>query len=87
MAGYIPDRDDQFDTWQTQFAAYLNANLAALGLVPADPDVTALNTARTDWQTKYPAHIAAQNAAQSARQAKDASRAAYEVILRRLSIG
>jgi hypothetical protein len=87
MAGYIPDPDDQFDTWQAQYATYLNANLAALGLsvVPPDSDVTALNTARTDWQTKYPAHIAAQSAAQTARQAKDASRAAYEQVVRRLT--
>jgi len=84
---YIPDPDAQFDTWQTQYATYLNANLAALGLpvVPPDPDVTALNVARTDWQTKYPAHIAAQDAAQAARQAKDASRAAYEEVIRRLT--
>ncbi|MCL4283921.1 MAG: hypothetical protein KJZ62_02355 [Fimbriimonadaceae bacterium] len=82
---YIPDPDDQFDTWQTQYATYLNANLVALGLTGLDVDVVALNAQRTDWQTKYPAHVAAQAAAQTARQAKDASRAAYEVIVRRLT--
>lgn len=85
MADYIPRDDAGFDTWQTQFATYLNANLAALGLTPLDPDVTALNTARTDWQTKYPAHIAAQNAARTAREAKQTSRSAYEEVIRRLT--
>jgi hypothetical protein len=83
-ADYIPGADAAFDTWQTQFATYLNANLAALGLAPADPDVAALNAACGDWQAKYPAHIAAQNAAANARQAKDESRAGYETVVRRL---
>jgi hypothetical protein len=85
MADYIPGTDAAFDTWQTQFATYLNANLAALGLIALDPDVTALNTARTDWQAKYPAHIAAQNAARTAAEAKDASRSAYKTVIRRLA--
>jgi len=81
---YIPDPDAAFDTWQAQYATYLNANLVALGLTALDGDVVALNAQRTDWQTKYPALVAAQDAAQAARQAKDVSRGAYEVILRRL---
>jgi hypothetical protein len=83
-ADYIPGADAAFDTWQNQFATYLNANLAALGLTAIDGDVDALNGARTDWQAKYPAHVAAQNAAATARQAKDASRAGYETVVRRL---
>jgi len=82
---YIPDPDAAFDTWQTQYATYLNANVVALGLTSLDGDVVALNTQRTDWQTKYPALIAAQDAAQAARQAKDVSRKAYEIIIRRLT--
>lgn len=30
--GYFPEPGDQFDTWQTQYATYLNANLLALRL-------------------------------------------------------
>jgi hypothetical protein len=47
--------------------------------------VTALNSARADWQARYPAHVAAQSAAATARQAKDASRAGYETVVRRLA--
>lgn len=84
MPDYIPRTDAGFDTWQTQFATYLNANLGALGLPPGDADVAAVNAARTDWQAKYPAHIASQNAARAAREAKDESRATYERAIRRL---
>jgi hypothetical protein len=81
MADYIPPDDAGFDTWRTQSATYRNANLAAPGLLPGAPDVTTLNLARTDWQAKYPAHIAAQNAARTARETKYASCAAYEVVV------
>lgn len=67
---YIPDPDAAFDTWQTQYATYLNANLVALGLTALDRDVVALSAQRTDWQTKYPALVAAQDAAQAARWQK-----------------
>ncbi len=83
--GYIPRSDAEFDSWQANFQAYVNANLAGLGLTETDPDVLAMNTLATDWSTKYAAHIAAQAAAQSATQAKDASRQAYERTLRRLA--
>ncbi|MBI5706276.1 MAG: hypothetical protein HZC36_04730 [Armatimonadetes bacterium] len=84
--GYIPDRDDQFDTWQGNIKTYVNANLANLGLsaLPLDADVALMNSSQTDWVAKFAAHIAAQAAAQAAREAKDISRAAYEVVLRRL---
>lgn len=80
----IPRGDAAFDTWQSQTVTYLNANLAALGLVPIDPQVVAVNDAQADWEITYPAHLAAQAAAQAATQTKDASRAAYEAALRAL---
>lgn len=85
MPDYIPPSDDAFDTFQNQYKAYVNANLAALGLSALDSDVVAMNTSGGDWLAKYPAHVAAQAAAIGAREAKDASRAAYEVVLRRLT--
>jgi hypothetical protein len=82
---YIPIPDSAFDTWLANYLTYLNANVVALGLTALDTDVTALNSAQTDWQTKYPAHITAQGAAATARQAKDASRNTFVTIFRRLT--
>ncbi len=82
---YIPGSDADFDSWQANFRAYVNANLAGLGLTATDPDVLAMNTLATDWATKYAAHITAQATAQSATQAKNASRRAFERTLRRLA--
>ena len=86
MPDPIPASDAEFDTMQANAVTYINGHLAALGLgpLPPDADVTAMNTAQTDWNTKYPAHITAQAGAQGAREAKDDSRAAFTVILRRL---
>ncbi len=89
MPDFIPRDDAGFDTYVGNFATYLNANLANLGLpappAPPDADVTALNTARTDWTTKYAAHVAAQAAAEAASIAKVASRGSLEAIVRRLA--
>lgn len=88
MPDYIPRDDANFDTWQANFKTYVNANLANLGLptgLPGDPDVNAMNTAQTDWNTKYPAHVSAQASAQAAREAKEVSRNAYIGIIRRLA--
>ncbi len=38
---YIPKGDADFDSWQANFRAYVNANLAGLGLTGTDPDVLA----------------------------------------------
>lgn len=85
MPDYIPRDDAGFDTWQSNFATYVNAHLAAIGLptgIPGDPDVDEMNTERTDWATKYSAHTAAQAAAQAARSAKDASKGALVQTIR-----
>lgn len=84
MPDYIPGDDAGFDTWQGNIKTYINANLAGIGLTALDGDVVAMNTQQTDWIAKYAALISAQAAAQAAKQAKDVSRHAYEVILRRL---
>lgn len=82
MADYIPGPDANFQAWQTNFVTYANANLAALGLVAAD--MTPVTTAQTAWQTAFPAHVTAANAAKAAKQAKDEARASYVSTIRPL---
>lgn len=79
---YIPNSDADFSAWIHNLVTYANANLAGLGLTAAD--LTPLQTAVTGWDTVYPAHVAAQASAQSARQAKDDSRADVEGAVRPL---
>ena len=75
MADYIPGPDGSFQAWQSNFVTYANANLAALGLIAAD--MVPVTTAQTAWNTAFPAHIAAANAAKASKQTKDEARAAY----------
>lgn len=82
MADYIPGPDANFQAWQSNFVTYANANLAALGLTAAD--MAPITAAQSTWQTAFPAHIAAANAAKAARQAKTGARAAYVAVLRPL---
>ncbi|MDT5123620.1 MAG: hypothetical protein QOC96_3102 [Acidobacteriota bacterium] len=79
---YIPRADGDFDAWLQNLVGNVTTNTAALGLTAAD--ITPVQDAVTDWQTKYAANTTAQAAAQSARQAKDDSRAATEGIVRSL---
>ncbi|MCH8273175.1 MAG: hypothetical protein IH851_00085 [Armatimonadetes bacterium] len=80
--GYIPQADSEFDTFQINFADYVNANMAGLGLGLGELD--ALNAARTAWEASYPAHVTAQAAAQAARQTKQTDRETYETEIRNL---
>ncbi len=82
MADYIPGPDANFQAWQSNFVTYANANLAALGLVAAD--MTPVTTAQTAWNTAFPAHVAAVNAAKAAKQTKDENRAAHVAAIRPL---
>lgn len=68
------DSDAEFDAFWTAFMAYATPNLAALGITLPNVLWTALLAAKTDWDAKYPAHIAGQATAQSLREAKDVSR-------------
>jgi hypothetical protein len=68
MADYIPGPDGSFQAWQANFVTYANANLAA----------------QTTWNSAFPAHVAAVNAAKAAKQAKDEARAAYVGVIRPL---
>ncbi|HUT94828.1 MAG TPA: hypothetical protein VMY37_35550 [Thermoguttaceae bacterium] len=82
MADYIPGADGAFHSWQDNFATYVAANFAALGLDALE--IVDLNGARAAWSTAYPAHTAAQAAAESARETKDTARQAYEAEIRPL---
>lgn len=82
MADYIPGPDASFQAWQANFVTYANANLAALGLVAGD--MTPVTAAQTTWNTAFPAHVAAVNAAKAAKQTKDEARQAYVAVIRPL---
>ncbi|HYF13860.1 MAG TPA: hypothetical protein VD971_02175 [Phycisphaerales bacterium] len=82
MADYIPGPDADFNVWQNNFVTYANANLAALGLVAAD--MSPITSAQSTWATNFPAHVAAKQAAQAAKAAKDDARRAYVAVIRPL---
>jgi hypothetical protein len=83
MPDYIPPSDGAFDAWQDNFVTYVSANAAALGLNPG-VDIPPLSSASLDWGAAYPANVAAQQAAQSARQTKDAARTDLIALVRPL---
>jgi hypothetical protein len=83
MAGnYFPDGDAEFTVWLTQFAAYANANLAALGLVAGD--MAPLTAAQTAFNGSVTAKESARNAYANAVQASTTARANAEVAVRML---
>ncbi len=72
------------------FAAYANHYYEAVkkwwntqGLDPTD--LKPLETALAQWNKDYTAHVAAQNAAEAARQSKDAAKRALEGAIRPIS--
>jgi len=79
---YIPSSDGDFNAWLQNLVSNVTTNTAALGLTSAE--ITPVQEATTDWNTKYAANITAQTAAQSARQAKDDARTATESVVRPL---
>jgi hypothetical protein len=82
MSDYIPPNDADFNTWQDNFVAYVDKNLAALGLTAAD--LTPITAAQSLWKSAYADHIAAQAAAQGASQAKKTARDDYVNLVRPL---
>ena len=81
MPDYIPRTDSLFDTWQTNFVTFFNANAAGLGFDPL-VDVPALNTAQGVWNGSYAAHTTAQADAKAATGTKDLDRDALIAIVR-----
>jgi hypothetical protein len=79
---YIPSNDSEFQAWLENFVSYAAAHLSDLGI--AAPDIDPIANGKTDFDTKLTAHFSARQAAQSARQAKDDSRAGVEDLVRTL---
>ena len=76
----IPKNDDDFNKLQAQFVTAVAAAPAAYG-VPA-ADVTQMQADQATWNTAYPAHVKAQEEAQTAAEKKNASRTKLEADVR-----
>ena len=73
---YMPRPDGNFSAWANH---YYEAVKKFYEEQSFDPDLlTPLQKALATWNAQYPAHVRAQAAAEAARQAKDAARAALE---------
>jgi hypothetical protein len=73
---YMPRPDGNFSAWANH---YYDAVKKFYDVQGFDPDLlTPLLKALETWNAQYPAHVAAQQRAEGARQAKDAARAALE---------
>jgi hypothetical protein len=70
---FIPAKDSEFDTWISNFQAYVAAHAVELGLTPAQA-LEVLN-AKTMWGLSYSNHIAAREAAGNAQATKEEKRA------------
>ena len=79
---YIPRPDADFLAWVVNFNAYANNNLTGLGILL--PDVLPVTGALTTFQTAFAASNTARQAAQAAKQNKDATRATLETAVRAL---
>ena len=79
---YIPETDESFDGWQSNFMTEVATMLVALGLVPAD--LTGLLTEQTTWVNAYAVGSKAVKGSRSATQVKNKNlaRGAYEKSLR-----
>lgn len=80
---WIPADDAEFNTFLVdQFAPYLAANAAALGLTPAD--VTAMTTQKNAWSYAWTGLTNALAALAAALAEKEAKRKATETVMRAL---
>lgn len=75
-SNYIPRPDGNFSAWANHYYEAVKKFYDAQGFDPTD--LKPLETALENWNKDYPAHVAAQQRAEGARQAKDAARAALE---------
>ena len=75
-SNYIPRPDGDFAAWANHYSEAVEKWWSTQGF---DKDeLTNLKKALDTWNAQYPAHVRAQAAAEAARQAKDAARAALE---------
>lgn len=80
MADYLPSPDAAFNNWQINFVNYLQNHPNNLDL--DDEELAKLLAAQSQWETAYEGHLNAQSVAQSACQAKEDSRKAWEQEIR-----
>lgn len=73
---YIPRPDGDFAAWANHYSEAVEKFYIAQGLDPGA--LIPLKEALQAWNEAYPAHVAAQQRAEGARQTKDAARAALE---------
>lgn len=76
MPDFIPRPDARFGAFVSHFLTVVSDWWADHGLDPND--LKPLNEALAAWNKVFPAHVAAQAQAESARQAKDAGRVVLE---------
>ena len=73
---YIPRPDSDFAAFADHYYEAVEKWWDANGLAPSD--LTQLKQALDTWDAFFPAHVKAQNAAEGARQSKDAARRELE---------
>ena len=79
---YIPRSDTDLLAWATGFTAYVSGHLAELGI--DEDDIARIETARMNFYLKINDNIAAQQAAESAREEKDVTRDTLEAAINRV---
>jgi hypothetical protein len=77
---YIPRPDGDFNGWASHYYDAVKAWWEVQGLDPTD--LKPLEMALAEWNTAFPAHVAAAAAAEAARQGKDTSRVSLEAEIR-----
>jgi hypothetical protein len=77
---YIPRSDTDLLAWANNLTIYICEHLAELGI--GDDDIARIETARINFYLKMNDNIATQQAAESAREEKDASRDILEATIR-----
>jgi hypothetical protein len=80
---YIPEKDSDFKDWLETYDNYVNSHAEDLGL--SDGQKIELHSATGTWNTNYSNLMAAQAGLRAATQAKDASRAAVEELVRKFT--
>ncbi len=75
-SNYIPRPDGNFSAWAQHYYDAVEKWWSVNGF--DDSELEPLKDALALWAAAYPAHVAAQQRAEGARQAKDAARAALE---------
>ncbi|MBX9738344.1 MAG: hypothetical protein K2X32_15595, partial [Phycisphaerales bacterium] len=73
---YMPRPDGDFAAWANHYYDAVEKWYSVQGFDPNE--LKALKEALSAWNAAFPVHVKAQAAAEGARQAKDAARAALE---------